>query len=313
MTVAIGKATATIVFSSPNYSYVKANGQKIYGSHTGSTSTFTIPVTLNANNTIIGMTTAMSTDHEVTYTIYIYIAAADDSDDDADADEDAPEVAGLTYESTDELDSAEGFSVYRYEQDIVIIVVHDVASYMVVPEDAALPVGASDGMILIQQPVDCAYVASDDVLALLADTEEDALISKILLVGCEEEDCTVEAIAARMAEDAVSYAGTYDAPSYADLLMGSCDLAVMPSIYADSAVLGTDAEIESELTEEDAEILLAVSDRLEMLEIPLFVDRSVDEETEEGRLEWIKAYGILMDCEDEANAAYDAAIAALSE
>lgn len=60
ITVTGGQAYATIVFSSGSYGYVKANGNTYYPTVTGSTSTFVIPVELNKNNTIIGMTTKMS-------------------------------------------------------------------------------------------------------------------------------------------------------------------------------------------------------------------------------------------------------------
>ena len=72
-----------------------------------------------------------------------------------------------------------------------------------------------------------------------------------------------------------------------------------------------EAHLIPELTDDDAALLCEVKDRLEMLGIPLFVDRSADEETEEGRLEWIKIYGVLFNCEAEANAAYEAALASI--
>ena len=40
----------------------------------------------------------------------------------------------------------------------------------------------------------------------------------------------------------------------------------------------------------------------------MFVDRSMDEADELARLEWIRVYGILLGCEDEAEACYNAAI-----
>ena len=64
-----GKAYAVITINSANYTYFKANGQTYYTTHAGKTSTATIPVRLNTTNTIIGLTTAMSTPHEITYTI----------------------------------------------------------------------------------------------------------------------------------------------------------------------------------------------------------------------------------------------------
>ena len=77
VTVTGGQAYATITFSSPHYQYVKANGNVYYPSaKTGSSTSFVIPVELNKNNSVVGMTTAMSTAHEIKYTIFVYIAEA---------------------------------------------------------------------------------------------------------------------------------------------------------------------------------------------------------------------------------------------
>ena len=59
-----GHAEARIVFSSTNYSYVKAGGDIYYADHSGEESSFVIPVKLNADTPIIGQTTAMSTPHD---------------------------------------------------------------------------------------------------------------------------------------------------------------------------------------------------------------------------------------------------------
>ena len=74
-----GESYAEIVFSSSHYQYVKVNGQKINCSHSGDTSTAKIPVQLNANNEVVGMTTAMSTAHEITYSLYFGLQAEDSS------------------------------------------------------------------------------------------------------------------------------------------------------------------------------------------------------------------------------------------
>ena len=55
-----------------------------------------------------------------------------------------------------------------------------------------------------------------------------------------------------------------------------------------------------------------VTDRLSMLGIPAFVDLSGMEENDAGRLEWLKVYGLLLDCEDAANALYEQAAADLA-
>lgn len=66
-----GQASATIVFSSPRYEYVKVDGVRYEGKYTDATSEFEIPVNLNADTVILGMTTAMSQPHEIEYTLRI--------------------------------------------------------------------------------------------------------------------------------------------------------------------------------------------------------------------------------------------------
>ena len=66
-----GQAVATIVFSSPHYGYVKAGGATYEGKYTDESSEFEIPVNLNADTVILGMTTAMSQPHEIEYTLRV--------------------------------------------------------------------------------------------------------------------------------------------------------------------------------------------------------------------------------------------------
>ena len=131
VTIQNGQAYATLVFSSDHYQYVKANGNKYYTTKGGGSATVVIPVALNQNNKIIGMTDKMSVAHEIEYTIFIYLAAANGgtSANGTDAstsnnqklDEQAPEIIGLEYQSETKLDYAEYFKIYHYDQGIVLL------------------------------------------------------------------------------------------------------------------------------------------------------------------------------------------------
>lgn len=147
VTVTGGQSYATITFSSTHYQYVKANGNVYYpSSKTGSSTSFVIPVELNKNNTIVGMTTAMSAAHEIKYTIFVYIAEAakanastrangkeitvigvngSDSSKTAAAskklDEVAPEIIGLEYQSETKAEHAKYFKIYHYDQGITLL------------------------------------------------------------------------------------------------------------------------------------------------------------------------------------------------
>ena len=70
LTVADGKMTATIVWSSPNYDYMIVDGEKYLPTNTEGNSTFEIPVSaLDTALDVIADTVAMSTPHEIEYTL----------------------------------------------------------------------------------------------------------------------------------------------------------------------------------------------------------------------------------------------------
>lgn len=138
ITVRGGQAYATIVFSSSSYDLLKANG-RTYSRSGGGNSTFTIPVNLNANNTVIGRTTAMSQPHWIQYSIYIAkadskaaVKAAKEAKKDAaevknKLTDQAPEILGLTAEKDSkkskqtEVKYAGYFKIYRYKNGIRLL------------------------------------------------------------------------------------------------------------------------------------------------------------------------------------------------
>lgn len=70
LTVADGKMTATIVWSSPNYDYMIVDGEKYLPTNTEGNSTFEIPVAaLDTPLAVVADTVAMSTPHEIEYTL----------------------------------------------------------------------------------------------------------------------------------------------------------------------------------------------------------------------------------------------------
>ncbi|MGI5931401.1 MAG: hypothetical protein ACOX8G_02595, partial [Eubacterium sp.] len=144
ITVRGGQAYATIVFSSSSYDLLKANG-RTYSRSGGGNSTFTIPVNLNANNTVIGRTTAMSQPHWIRYSIYIAkadskaaVKAAKEAKKDAaevknKLTDQAPEILGLTAEKDSkkskqtEVKYAGYFKIYRYKNGIRLLSINQKA------------------------------------------------------------------------------------------------------------------------------------------------------------------------------------------
>ena len=125
VTVKNGKAYATIQFVSASgsptaYTYVKASGSIYYSA---GNSVFTIPVELNKNNHILGMTTKMSAAHEIEYTIFVELKDKDAKPGTTKSDAlstEAPDIMGLTFVEEIKLEHAEYLKLFRYEDGIVL-------------------------------------------------------------------------------------------------------------------------------------------------------------------------------------------------
>ena len=328
ITVTGGQAYATIVFSSGSYGYVKANGNTYYPTATGSTSTFVIPVELNKNNTIIGMTTKMSTAHEISYSIFIYLSAAAKADGttvsgetnlSADTlDEKAPEIMGLSYQSETKVEHAEYFKIYHYDQGITLLEIDlrkdegtketktkdtkedtdsgltpaqeeqlalykaKIVRYLIVPEDAEIPAGLDKEMIVIQKPKKSAYVGSEEVLEIL---DKLNATDQITSVGVKQKNCKVKGIAKAMKAKKIIYAGTYKKPENKKLMKSKCDLAIL------SNKILPDEKNEKKMSVEDQQKRYEeLAEKFVLLDVPMIVDRSADEEKDDAKAEWSKVY-----------------------
>ena len=279
VTVSAGEVTASILFSSPNYTRVLLDGVEYEGEHTDETSLFELPVPINRAFELVGTTTAMSQPHDVSYTLFIRLGAADD-------------LAGLAYESTMPLDYAECFSVDYYAGGYALIDVKDGARCLAVPEGMPVPEGLDPAIVVLQKPLDKMYLANTAAMALI---DRLGALDSVRFSGAQAEDWTVEAAARAMDEGRILYAGKYSEPDYELLVREGCDLAV-----------------------ENTMLLHApkVQELLELLGIPVFIDRSSYEPHPLGRTEWIKLYGVLLDRPSEADAFFEtqkAAVEALAD
>ena len=206
----------------------------------------------------------------------------------------------------------------------------NVVKYLIVPKDVEIPAGLDKDMIVIQLPVEKTYVASEDALKLL-DEQLDAAES-IKAVGMEQKDCQIENIAKAMEDKKISFDGAFDDLDYKALVKDEIDFAILPSEFlpgnakdeedADAADETADTKAEDqkddkddkttdekadedktpeELLKEENERLSDTAERLATLTIPMLVDRSADEKTDLAKAEWLKVYGVIFGCEDQAN------------
>ena len=201
----------------------------------------------------------------------------------------APELPGLVWESRMNLVYATGFSVDYYEGGYALIDVRDSAQYLVVPENMPVPEGLDANIRVLQQPLDKIYLAATSAMALF--DRLDAL-SSIRLVGTAASGWYIDNAVAAIERGDMLFSGKYSEPDYELMINEGCDLAIESTMILHSP---------------------KVQEMIELLGIPVFIDRSSYENHPLGRTEWIKLYSVLVDKEAEAEAFFDTQTAIIEE
>ena len=189
---------------------------------------------------------------------------------------DAPDIAGITIESKMVLNYAECFNVYYCTDGYKLIDVKDSAQYLFVPDGKDAPDDLDSDVIVIHQPLERIYMAATSPMALF-----DAIdaINTIRLSGETADNWYVQGAVDAMSAGTMIFAGKYSEPDYELLVSENCDLAIESTMILHSP---------------------KVQEMIEMLDIPVFIDRSSYESQPLGRTEWIKLYGAMLDTEKEA-------------
>mgnify|MGYP001057287055 CR=1 FL=1 len=197
-------------------------------------------------------------------------------EDQSKSDKKGPEIDGLTYESTMDLTYATEFDVYDYKDGYKLLDVHEDRQYLVVPEGKEAPEGLSEDIVVLQQPLDHIYMAATAIMSLLDAVDA---IDQVKFSGLNASGWYVEDAKKAMESGDMIYAGKYSEPDYELLVSENCDLAIESTMILHSP---------------------KVQEMIEMLDIPVFIDRSSYESQPLGRTEWIKLYGAMLDKEEEA-------------
>lgn len=321
-----GEYQATLHFENTSgreasFDRVRVNGTVYEGKNT-----FTIPVILNEDMSIEGRTTAMSEPHWITYTIRIGEAGTEAQQTDWNVlDETAPGIEGLTAEEDQEAAAAEHLRIFRYRGGIRLLeeeigsggsagpgeaagaaeakdtesvetepadaegaeqmgAVPDpyraqVLRYLVLPPGADAPAGLDPHFILIRQPVGSAYVLSESALKILGEMN---LLSSVGMTGLEEDELPDELrqAASEKKIENLGRTGSWDLKNMVlkktSLVIESSDILKDPVSYCDQAQSAV------------------------MLDIPMVVDLSGEEQEETAGTAWKTFYGAIFGGEEAA-------------
>lgn len=325
LTVKDGHETLEIVWSSPNYDYMKVGGKTYEPVNTDGNSVFEVPCDISVELKCVADTVAMSKPHEIEYQIQFNrdtlkegkasgsVAAGDGStsnssdsvasdhssgsasngmnssasDDASTENYSAPKINGKEPTSEVSLSYAKNFKIFTYD-DATLIHIHPGNDYVLCDlskKDELTPEYSSN---TDKQTVQ--YISKNPKNVYLAATAAMSLIDRI------------DAI------DSLSYSSLKAEDWYVDAAKKAMDDGKLT--YAgkysepDYELLTAgkcSVAIESMMIEQTPDVM----EKLESLGIPVIVDRSSSENSPLGRLEWVKFYGTLFGKEDAADSFFD--------
>ena len=195
---------------------------------------------------------------------------------------DARTVGGM------ELVYAQQFAVDYYADGSALITIAGSGRFLLLPEGAAPPTELDAGITVLRQPLDNIYLAASSAMDFF---RELGALEKICLTSTAYADWSLLEVTDAMDSGELLYAGKYSAPDYELVLEKEVRLA-----------------IESTMIYHSPEI----SEQLEIIGVPVMVERSSYETHPLGRMEWIKLYGLLTGKEAEARAFFDGQMASLA-
>ena len=311
-----GELLAVITWSSSHYDFMVIDGEKILPVNTEGNSKFEVPLKSVARSSdtsqmaslpedcemqVQADTTAMSTPHLVDYTLsfrFFKTKEEAESAGESQQEEDssgatqeeavttadigeAPELSGLQYLSKDENEYAQGFAIYRYENEYTVLAIDDGRSYLIIPEGAEIPEETTEDLIILRRPLNRIYLAAS---AVMCQFDEIGAVDNVILSGLEKDGWYIEAAREAMEKGTLEYGGKYSAPDYERIVAAGVNLAVESTMIHHTP---------------------KVQEKLEKLGIPVMIDRSSYESEPLGRAEWVKVYGLVTRHEEEAAKAFE--------
>ncbi|MCR5611625.1 MAG: ABC transporter substrate-binding protein [Clostridiales bacterium] len=188
---------------------------------------------------------------------------------------------GMEPSGREELSYAHEFSVDHYDGGLKLITINEGGRFLVVPEGAEVPKNLAGDIAVLKQPVKNIYLAATAVMCLFDGLER---LDAIRLSGTKADGWYVESARLAMENGDILYAGKYSQPDYELILRENCALAI------ESGMIGHASDVKAQL---------------EKLGVPVLVDRSSYETHPLGRTEWIKLYGVILGCEEKAEALFN--------
>ena len=301
-----GISYVKLEWSSCNYDYMIVDGKKYEPINTEGNSVFEIPVKdLDTSIDVIADTTAMSTSHEIEYKITVSKIKEQSNSEEGKKKSHKQEQLNKEFNIPDKLGDnliwkkkldisyAKGFSVDYYENEknkavYKLLTIYDDAQYLIIPHNQELAKGVSKDIVIINDTSKI-YLTASQVMDMFDQLGE---VDRIKFCALEEKDWYIDSAKERLNSGKMVYAGKYSSPDYEMIISRGCGLVIENTMIYHTP---------------------QVKEKLESFGIPVMVDRSSYENEPLGRVEWVKIYGAISNCENKAQEVFDKVVREFEE
>lgn len=198
-----GQAVVTVVWGSSNYDYMRVGEEMFYPVQTEGNSTFELPVAVfDRKLPVYADTTAMSTPHEIEYTL---------------------RFDSKSIRRASELLYAEQFSIEPYNAGAQMITIGGTDRYLLVQQGAEVPSGIPQEVAVLQQPLGSIYLVATSAMDMFRELDS---MDAVTLSGTDASGWYIQEAKRALEEGRMTYAGKYSAPDYELILDRRCDLAI---------------------------------------------------------------------------------------
>lgn len=178
------------------------------------------------------------------------------------------------------LDYAQNFTVDTCEGGYRLITISDGTRFLTVPEGQSVPENLDEDIVPLCLPLDHLLISSTPTMSLI---NAIGALGAVSTTTTDYDTWYIEEVKAAMDAGEIAYVGSYKEPDFEMLV------AAQPPFAVFSTMLDSVPDVAEKLTE---------------LGIPYLLDQSTYEEHPLARVEWMKLYGVLLDREAEAEAAF---------
>ena len=186
----------------------------------------------------------------------------------------------LTYDHSLDLGYATRYAVDFFKEGGCLVTVADDRQYYLAEKTDPVPKDLDAAVTVIHVPIRNGYLSGSGSMDYFVSCNG---LDRLKFSAQQENGWHLPEAAEAMHNGSLQFAGRYSAPDMELLKTGKCDLAIQNTMILHSP---------------------AVIEKLEGVGIPVFIDYASLETTPEGRMEWVKVYGLMTGREEEADLAF---------